>query len=276
MNRRADEWIEMAPPRRGLNVPFSELWRYRDVARYLVMRDLKLKYRQTVLGILWAIVQPLVGVLACVVIFRRISSDLGGAPSYVSLAFSGFVMWSYVSNVVTTASEAFVSNPALLTKVYTPRLLIPMASAIAPLADMGIGFVVLVAVTGSSGHAPSWRILAVPVVVAGTCVMCFGVGLLLATLNAEYRDVRHVYSVLVQAWLFLSPVAYSRSVVRGRLSFLYTLNPLVGLIDSFRWATVHADCGVPEVASAALVSSLVLVGSLIYFGRVERRLADVI
>lgn len=253
-----------------------ELGVYRELMYFLVWRDIKVRYRQTVLGAAWAIIQPFL----TMVVFSVFLGRLAGVPSdgvpYPVFAYAALVPWTYFATALTQASSSLVDHSRLITKVYFPRVLVPAAAVAGGLVDLAIAFAVLVAMLVYYGIVPSAAIVAFPFFVVLTAATALGAGLWSAALNVRYRDVRHVMPFVVQFWLFLTPIAYPSSVVPERWRALYALNPMVGIVEGFRWTLIglHAP-GAPLVVSVVMALA-VLVSGLFYFGRTERSFADVL
>jgi lipopolysaccharide transport system permease protein len=265
-NRASRAWL----PRYG----FTEILAYRDVALLLALRDLKLRYRQTFFGVAWAILQPLAGAAIFTVVFARLARVPSDGLPYLIFAYGGFVVWTYLSTSVSAAAEGLVEYRSLVTKVYFPRVLVPLGAVLPGLVDLAVGLVVLAILMVGYGVAPSAAVLLLPVWVAWAVALAFATGLLLSALNVQYRDVRYALTFLIQLWLFASPVVYSSSLFDGLWRYLYAANPAVGVIDGFRWSAL----GAPAPDATVLVSLgawiLLLGAGLLYFGRVERRFAD--
>jgi lipopolysaccharide transport system permease protein len=273
-DRRA--WIENRPSRGLRGLSLRELWEYRELAGFFALRDLKVRYKQAAFGAAWAVLQPLVGVVVFTLVFRRLAKVPSDGIPYPVFAFLGLAVWAYVSSGVTKAAQSLVSNSALVTKVYFPRLLAPLASVLPGLLDLALSLLVLGLLMLVYGIAPTWAILTLPLWLLALVATTLSVGLWLAALNVQYRDVNHAVTLLVQLWLFVSPVAYPSSLVPEAWGRLYALNPVVGLLDGFRWAVLGAPW--PDISPflSLAVTAALLVGGVLYFQRVERRFADVI
>jgi lipopolysaccharide transport system permease protein len=266
------------PPARRPTFGLRELWRARELLLFFAWRDLKVRYKQTFLGITWAVLQPVMYMVVFTLFFGRVAGLYSEGKPYALLALSGSVIWLFFANAVTLASASLVGNAALITKVYFPRLAASIAPVIAGLVDLLLSFGVLLAVMAGYGVFPGLpRVLfVVPFVLLamGTAV---GVGSWLAALNVKYRDVRYVVPFLLQLWLFASPVVYSSELLEGRLRELYYLNPMAGVVEGFRWSLLG---GVPpaygNVLLSALVGGIALVGGVLYFRRTERSFADIV
>jgi lipopolysaccharide transport system permease protein len=243
---------------------------------FLVLRVVKLRYKQTAFGAAWAVLQPLLAMVAFTLIFGRLARLPSDGLPYAVFAYTALVPWTYFANALTQASNSLVDNERMLTKVYFPRALLPLASVIAGLLDLVIAVVVLFGLMIAYRVPVSANVLALPIFVLLGAVAAFAVGLWLSALNVRYRDVRHAVPFLIQFWLFVTPVAYSSGLVPARWRLWYGLNPMVGVVDGFRWSLL----GRPEVPGSAAVSYLMvlalLLGGLSYFRRTERTFADII
>lgn len=254
-----------------------ELWTFRELLYFLVWRDIKVRYKQTAFGVLWAVLQPLALMTVFTVFLGRISGIGPPGIEYPLFAYAGLVPWTLFFQSVTAASESLVVNPDLVTKVYFPRLLAPLAAAASHLLDVAIASVLLVGLMLVYGVSVSLTLLWVPAFLLLAMVSALGAGIWLSALNVRYRDIRYAVPLCLQVGLFLSPVVYASSIVPERWRVLYALNPLVTAIDGIRWAALHLDPPTTGgTAVSVLVSVILLVWSLLYFRRVERTFADVI
>jgi ABC-type polysaccharide/polyol phosphate export permease len=273
---RPDSWIENRPTS-GLRWPdLRELWAYRELAAFLAVRDVKVRYKQAVFGAAWAIIQPLAGVLVFTIVFRRFGNVPSDGIPYPVFALVGLSVWSYASTSVTRATQSLVTNSALVTKVYFPRMLAPMAAVLPAIPDLLLSLAVLAVFLPIYRVVPTAAIVTVPLWLLLVMITSLGIGLWLGTLNVTYRDINQAIALLIQLWMFASPVAYPSSSVPVRWRPIYFLNPMAGVIDGFRWSLIGAPWpGSPALIS--VVSSLViLVTGVAYFERAERRFADVI
>jgi lipopolysaccharide transport system permease protein len=259
---------------RSLNL--IELWRYRELLWFLAARDIKLRYKQTVLGVAWAVIQP----LSTMIVFSIFFGRLGGIPSegipYPLFALCALLPWQLFAYALTQSSNSIVSEQRLITKVYFPRLIVPISSVLSGLMDFGVAFLLLLAMMAWYRVTPGWAVVTVPLFVLLAVAAALAVGLWLAALNVQYRDFRYTIPFLTQFWMFASPVAYPSSLVPPAWRSLYGLNPMAGVIEGFRWALVNkADpsWGLLAVSAAAVV--VLLTGGLFYFRRMERTFADV-
>jgi lipopolysaccharide transport system permease protein len=254
-----------------------ELWDHRDLLYFLIWRNVKVRYKQTALGAAWAVIPPVMTMVVFTLIFGKwanLSSD--GSP-YALFSYCALVPWMYFSSSVTLASTSLVENERLVTRVYFPRLLIPLAAALASLLDFAISFLLLVVLSLGFGVLPDLKILAIPPLTLLTAVTASAVGMSLSALNVFYRDVRYVIAFTVQFWLFATPVAYSSSIVPDTWLPLYALNPMVGVVDGFRWAILPNAPAPGTTLPISLASVVVLLtAGLYYFRRVEDSFADVV
>jgi lipopolysaccharide transport system permease protein len=265
-------------PRRSLfHLNLEAVWRHRELLYFLVWRDLKVRYKQTVIGILWVVLQPLLTMAIFTVIFgyfARFPSD--GVP-YPLFAYVGLLPWIYFSSAIVRSGLSVVGEADVIRKVYFPRLIIPLSAVVAPLVDLAIGLLIVVVMVYWYGLMPTWRFLTLPFFALLALTAGLSVGLWLSALNVRYRDVSHTIPFLTQCWMYASPVVYPISLVPVAFRHLYSLNPMVGVIAGFRWALLMKDRPdiVPILASTAIVA-LLLVGGLVFFNHMERTFVDVI
>ena len=255
----------------------AEVWRHRELLLFMAWRDIQLRYRQTALGVAWAVLQPLLTAVVFAVFFGR----LGGIPSdglpYPLFALAGLVPWQLFAFALLQSSTSLVDNQNILRKVYFPRVIVPIASVGAGVLDFLVSFLLLAAAMAGYGISPSWRMLALAPLALLALVTALGVGLWLATLNVRYRDVRYTVPFLAQLWLFATPVAYPASIVPERWRPVLGLNPMAGVVEGFRWALLGAgQVSGGLLAVSGTVSCVLLVSGLLYFRRMERGFADVI
>jgi lipopolysaccharide transport system permease protein len=242
----------------------------------LASRDLKARYKQAAFGVAWAIIQPLASVAVFTVVFNRLASVSSDGISYPVFALSGLTLWTFVSTGVTRATQSLVGNPALVTKVYFPRIIAPIAAVLPGLVDLGISLVLLGMLIPIYDASLSGAVVTLPLWICGAMAAAMGVGLILGTLNVSYRDVNQGIALFVQLWLFLSPVAYASSSVPERWRLLYSINPAVGWIDGFRWAILGAPWPGSRLAVSAVSTLVVFAVGVALFQTAERRFADVI
>lgn len=276
LSDRTDGWIENRATRGARAIHPSELWSYRELALFLALRDVKARYKQSFFGISWAVVQPLITVGIFGIVFAGLANVSTEGIPYAAFALAGAVAWGYLSSSVVAATSSTVANAPLITKVYFPRILAPIAALLPGFIALGVGLVLLGVVMAIQGVAPPPWIVLLPVALLAMVVAAFGPGLLMATANVRYRDVATLQGALVQLWLIASPVGYPSALVPDEWQALYALNPMVAPIELFRWTTLGGDLPGAMVA-ISLASSVVLVAlGLVYFQRNERAFADVI
>ena len=270
--------LVIEPAGRWPKIDLREIWAYRELFFFLVWRDIKVRYAQTVLGALWAILQPVMTMLVFTVIFglfAKIPSD--GIP-YPVFALAALVPWTFFSTALTTSSSSLISNPELISKIYFPRLVIPFAPVLAALLDFGIAFVVLLIVMLGFGVTPHLSAIAVvPFLLVLIVMTALGVGCWLSALNIQYRDVKQVTPLLMQIWMYASPIIYPLSMIPERFRPIYALNPMVGVIAGFRSVLVGTGeiPWMPLGISMAMATVLLISGAL-FFRRTERVFADVV
>jgi len=254
---------------------WQEVWRSRELIAFFAFRDLRVRYRQAVLGVAWVLVQPLAMVAVFTLVFHNLAQLPSGGIPYPLFAMTGLVIWTCFTSTVTGASDSLVSNSALVTKVYFPRLTAPLATLLPPLVDLAVSLVVVVGMCVVYAVAPTWRLIGAPLSLLMLATASMGIGLWLSALNVRYRDVRHAVTPLLQLLLFLSPVAYSPDLPPGA-ALVYAVNPLVGVIELFRWSVLSAPWPGWPLLVSAVVAVVVLLAGLSYFRRAERAFADVI
>jgi ABC-type polysaccharide/polyol phosphate export permease len=273
----ADGWIENRATRGWRRLDLRELWRFRELVGFFALRDVKVRYKQAAFGVAWAILQPLAGAITFTIVFHRLARVPSDGIPYIVFAYTGFVVWTYVSTGVSTATNSLVSNASLVTKVYFPRVAAPVAAALPGLIDAGVSAGALAVLMVVYGVVPGLAVLTLPLWLAGIVAVVLGAGLVLSPLQVRYRDAHHATALAIQLWLFVSPVAYSANLVRGAWRYLYDLNPLVGLLGGTRWALLGAPWpGTRTVVGALATTTLTLAIGLAAFARAERRFADVI
>jgi lipopolysaccharide transport system permease protein len=277
MSGRSDVPLTVIRPAVGWARPrIREAWQRRELLLFFAVRDIKVRYAQTALGAVWTVAQPIGLMLIFTFAFRKIARVSTEEVPYPLFVFSALALWTFFSRSVVLSSDSLVANSALLTKTSAPRLLMPVFPIVSGLFDFAVNFVLLLGFAAAYGELPTWRVVFVPVVLAGGCVLALGLGLLLSAVNVRYRDVRQALPFSVQLLLFLSPIAYPLSQLGEPWSTVLAINPLVGLIDAFRWSVVGtAAPGATELLFAICVPLALLVAGAIYFTRVERVFADV-
>jgi len=279
----SSQMLVIEPSSGWVPVRLHDLWAYRDLLYFLVWRDVKVRYKQTVLGAGWAILQPTM----TMVVFSFIFGGLAGISSeglpYPLFSFAALLPWTFFAQGLSQASNSLVGSQNLITKVYFPRLIIPLATVMAGMVDFVLAFLVLLTMMAYYGIWPGVEALWLPLLLALAFATSLAVGLWMSALNVEYRDIRYVVPFLVQLWLFVTPVIYPASVVTARFESLgipgwvYGLNPMAGVIEGFRWALLRVDSRPgPLIVASAAVTAVLLVSGAVYFRRMERTFADVV
>src|SRR6266550_685384 len=260
----------------GVQLNLSELWHYRELLYFLTLRDIKVRYKQTLMGVTWVIIQPSLTVLIFTLVFNRfVRLDTGSLP-YPLFALSGLLLWLFFANSVTNSTHSLVSNANLITKVYFPRLFIPAASVGAGLVDLSVAFLLLVALCFYYGVALTLQILLLPVFVLMMALLALGVGLFAAAVTVKYRDLRHALPFIIQLWMFASPVIYPTSVVPERWKWLVIINPVAGIIEGFRASLTGRPFDWIHISVSLMITLAVLVSAIYIFRRFEDTFADVV
>lgn len=254
---------------------WRDLWRYRELMSFLAWRDIAVRYKQTAIGVLWAIIRPALTLLVFVA-FRRMAGLRQSAVPDVILVLAAVLPWQFFSSALAEASTSLIGNTSLISKVYFPRLIIPLSAVATALVDFAITLVMLAALMAWYGVQPDARLLALPLFIAQCALLALGLGLLLAALTVTYRDFRYVVPFGIQLGLFVSPVAFESAQVPERWRAIYGLNPLVGIIDGFRWSLLAAPLDASVVLSSIVVTMVSLAAGVWYFRRTERGFADAI
>lgn len=258
-------------------VRLAELWRYRELLWFLAWRDVKVRYKQTVLGIGWAVLQPLFMMVLSTVIFGGLGNISSGDVPYPLFSLCALLPWQLFAYALTQASNSVVAEQNLVTKVYFPRVIIPLSSVLSGVVDFVIAFALLLGMMAWYGVAPGWAIVTLPLFVLLALGAALAVGLWLSALNVQYRDFRYTIPFLTQFWFFATPVVYPSSLIPERWRLLYGLNPMTGVVDGFRWALLgKAELPGPMLWVSVVSVAVLLVGGLFYFRRMERSFADVV
>ncbi len=264
------------PPSGWTSIGLRELWDYRELLYFLTLRDVKVRYKQTALGAAWAIIQPVFMMVVFSLFFGRLAKVPSDGIPYPIFTFCGLLPWQLFAHALTESSNSLVANERLITKVYFPRLVVPIAATLGGLVDFAVAFVILLAMMFYYGIMPTWAIVTLPAFILLAIMTALGVGLWLSALNVKYRDVRYTINFLIQFWLFATPVAYPSSIVPARWRPLYGLNPMAGVVEGFRWALLGNKPPGAMLAVSVAVVILLVVGGLYYFRRMEQEFADVV
>ena len=269
--------VVIRPSTGWTGVSLRDLWAYRELLYFLAWRDIKVRYKQTALGVIWVVIQPLFAMLVFSVFFGRLAGMPSGGVPYPVFAFCALLPWQLFAHALTESSASLVTNQNLITKVYFPRLIIPLAPVLASLLDFLIAFGLLLGMLAYYRITPTLWVWTLPLFLLLAIALAIGVGLWLAALNARYRDVRYTIPFLTQIWLFATPIAYPSSLVPEPWRAWYGLNPMAGVVDGFRWALLGtADAPGGLMAVSAAVTLVILVSGVYYFRRTERTFADTI
>lgn len=257
---------------------WRDLWRFRELFYFLAWRDILVRYKQTVIGVLWALIRPMVAIVVFTVIFGKLANLPSNGVPYPILVCAAMLPWQFFSSAFAEAGNSLVGNANLLSKTYFPRLLIPASTVAVALVDFLISLLILAGLMGWYGFYPDWRVLAFPVFALVAAAAALGTGLWIAALNVKYRDFRYLIPFLLQIGLFISPVGFSSTVVPEQWRLLYSLNPMVGVIDGFRWSLLGGQAQLywPGFVLSMLLIAVLLLGGIAYFRRTERTFADVI
>ncbi|MBC8029387.1 MAG: ABC transporter permease [Pyrinomonadaceae bacterium] len=264
------------PPSGWTSLGLRELWDYRELLYFLTWRDVKVRYKQTALGAAWAIIQPVFMMLVFSLFFGRLAKMPSDGIPYPIFTFCALLPWQLFAHALTESSNSLVANERLITKVYFPRLVVPIAAVLGGLVDFGVAFVILLAMMAYYSIVPTVAIVALPGFIVLAIMTALAVGLWLSALNVKYRDVRYTINFLIQFWLFATPIAYPSSLVPEPWRALYGLNPMAGVVEGFRWALLGSNPPGAMLWVSIAVVILLLVGGLYYFRRMEQQFADVV
>jgi lipopolysaccharide transport system permease protein len=276
---KSSEFDLIIEPGRTEKNYWTDLWRFRELFYILSWRDLKVRYKQTVIGVAWSIIRPLLTMIIFSVVFGRIAKlpSEGTAP-YAILVFAGLLPWQFFANALTESSNSLIGNTNLISKVYFPRLIIPASSIITSFVDFLISFVIMIGLMIYYQYVPTWHIIMVPVFLAIAFLSSFGVGLYITTLNVKYRDFRYIVPFIVQFGLYISPVGFSSNIIPEKWRLLYSINPMVGVIDGFRWSILGGASKIhwPGFILSLSVTMFFVWYSIRHFRKMEKAFADYI
>ena len=277
--RPTDERVTIIKPSRGwASLNLGELWEYRELLYFLAWRDVKVRYKQTIIGVAWAIIQPLFTMLVFSLFFGRLANMPSDAIPYPIFSYAALVPWNFFANGLRQASDSLVLSANLIRKVYFPRLVIPIASVLSGVVDFCLAFLVLLGMMLAYGIVPSLeRVIWLPPLLLLALITALGVGLWLSAMNVQFRDVRYTVPFLIQLWLFATPIAYPSSLLPEPWRTIYGLNPMAGVVEGFRWALLGAETAPgPMIAASTFVAVTLLVGGAFYFRRMEKTFADIV
>lgn len=267
----------IAPSKGWVSLKLNELWEYRELLYFLIWRDIKVRYKQTALGAAWAIIQPFFTMVVFSLFFGKLAKMPSDGIPYPIFCFAALVPWTFFANGLTQSSNSLVGSANLITKVYFPRLTIPIASVLSGVVDFALAFIVLLGMMLYYGLLPTVNVLWLPLFLLLALIASLGVGLWLSALNVEYRDVRHVVPFITQFWLFATPIAYPSSLLSEPWRTIYGLNPMVGVVEGFRWALLGTKTSPgPLIAVSSTAALVILVTGAFYFRRMEKTFADVV
>jgi lipopolysaccharide transport system permease protein len=271
------ETLRIEASRGWIPLRLGELWEYRELLYFLVWRDIKVRYKQTALGAIWAIIQPFTTMVVFSLFFGKLAKIPSDNIPYPIFCYAALVPWTFFANGLTQSSESLVGNANLIRKVYFPRLTIPVAAVLSGIVDFGLAFVVLLGMMLYYGIVPTANVVWLPLFLLLALVCSLGIGLWLSALNLKYRDVRYVVPFLTQIWLFVTPIAYPSTFIPARWQLVYGLNPMAGVVRGFRWALLGTTTAPgPIILASSLASLLILAGGVFYFRRMERTFADLV
>ena len=273
-----DEEVLILKPTRGWGrLNLGEMWKYRELTYFLTWRDLKVRYKQTVLGASWAILQPFLSMIVFSVFFGGLLNVPSEGVPYPVFSYTALLPWGVFAKALNDAGRSLVTNRAMITKIYFPRMVIPLASVVSGLVDFAIAFVVLLGMMWYFNIPPTSNIWTLPLFLLLAMITALGVGLWLSALNVLYRDIGYIIPFLTQLWFYLTPIVYPASEVPEQWQTLYALNPMVGVVEGFRWALLGTDTSPgPMVAVSSIVALLMLISGMFYFRRMERNFADMV
>ncbi|MDB5222998.1 MAG: type transporter [Chitinophagaceae bacterium] len=254
---------------------WRDLWRFRELFYILSWRDIKVRYKQTFIGGAWSIIRPLLTTIIFTIVFSRIAKlQNPGAAPYALMVFAGMLPWQFFSNALSESSNSLIGNANLITKVYFPRMIIPASSVITSLVDLGISFIIMIGMYIWYHYPPSWNIIFLPVFILLAFLCSFGIGLYLTAVNVKYRDFKYIIPFIVQFGLYITPVGFSSSIIGEKWRWLYSLNPMVGIIDGFRWCLLGDQMHWNSFYISIIIISLFLWLGIYYFRKMERTFAD--
>ena len=271
------QFIEIRSKKYLYNLELGSLWQYRELLYFLIWRDLKVRYKQAAIGAGWAIIQPVFTVFIFTVIFGRFAKIPSDGIPYPVFAFSAVLPWTYFAEALRRSSTGLVDDSELIRKVYFPRLILPFAGIITPMFDFLLSFLVLLPLLLWYAIVPTWKLVFLPLFLAVAMTAAIAVGLWLGPVNIRFRDVKHTLPFLIQIWMYASPVVYPLSIIPDRWRLLYSMNPMVGVIEGFRWVLLGSDNPDFRVMGISVFCAfLVLLGGIVFFKKMERSFADVI
>lgn len=255
---------------------FSDLWRYRELFYFLSWRDILVRYKQTVIGVAWSVIRPILTMIVFTIIFGKIAKLPSGNVPYPILVFVALLPWQFFSNALQSSSGSLVGNSGMISKVYFPRMIIPSSSIIVAFIDFLISFVILIILMIFYKFVPSWTIVSIPLFLLITTILALGTGFLISSLNVKYRDFQYIVPFIIQFGLYISPVGFNSDVVPQKWRILYSMNPIVGIIDGFRWAFfgTRSDTLLISILSSVIITLIIFFIGVWYFRKTEKTFAD--
>jgi lipopolysaccharide transport system permease protein len=277
LNDHSQSWTRIEPTKGWVSLGLGELWAYRELLFFLVWRDIKVRYKQTILGMLWAIIQPFFTMVIFSLFFGRLAQIPSDGVPYPIFSYAALVPWTFFANALTQASNSLVVSANMLKKIYFPRLTMPIATVLAGVVDFGLAFIVLLGMMLYFDLSPTVNVLWLPLFLLLALITSLGVGFWLSAMNVQFRDVRYIVPFLTQAWLFATPIAYPSSLLPEFWRPFYGINPMVGVVEGFRWALLGTDTAPgPMVLISGVVALAIFVSGAFYFRRMEKTFADVV
>ena len=278
MNDHLEASMILIKPTQGwVSLKLHELWEYRELLYFLVWRDVKVRYKQTVLGAAWAVIQPFMAMVVFSIFFGKLAKMPSDGIPYPLFAFSALVPWSFFANGLSQSSNSLVGSAHLITKVYFPRLVVPISSVISGIVDFVLAFVVLLGMMFYFGVLPTFNVIWLPFLLVLAFLTALGVGMWFSALNVEFRDVRYVVPFLTQFWMFATPIVYPSSLLSEPWRTLYGINPMVGVVEGFRWALLGTQTAPgPMILVSLMAAVLILIGGAFYFRKMEKTFADLV
>ena len=255
---------------------FRDIWRYRELFYFLSWKDILVRYKQTVIGIAWSVIRPVLTMIVFTIIFGKIAKLPSVDAPYPILVFTALLPWQFFANALQESSNSLISNANMISKIYFPRIIMPISSMIVALVDFAISFVLLAIIMAAYRFAPSWKIVFMPLFLLLAIIVSTGAGLLISALNVKYRDFRYIVPFIIQFGLYISPVGFSSDTIPGKWRMIYSLNPMVGVIDGFRWSIIGKGVQfyMPGFIISVILTIILFLVALIYFRKTEKTFAD--
>lgn len=267
----------ISPSSGWISLRLQEVWRYRELLYFLIWRDIKVRYKQTIIGAAWAIIQPFFTMVVFSLFFGRLAKIPSDGIPYPIFSYTALVPWMFFANGLSQSSDSLVSSANLIKKVYFPRLAIPIAAVMSGIVDFVLAFSVLLGIMFFYGIIPAWQIIWLPIFIILTLITSLGMGLWLSAMNIQFRDIRYAVPFLIQFWLFSTPIAYPSSLLSEPWRTVYAINPMVGVVEGFRWALLRTETAPgPMIIVSAMAAFIILISGAFYFRRMEKIFADIV